>query len=468
MKLQFRNILLPGLIAVSLLGACKEDFLDEGPSTAIDASKALVSEYDVLSALRGTYSGLNSSTLYGQTLPVIGDLLGDNTFVSSSNSGYFTFFNGYSLTRTDGDVAGIWNQAYSVIQRANRVINSNPEGGTPATINQYKGEAYAIRGLMYFELVRHFGKPYTEDPSAPGVPIVTEFNIDSEPARNTVGEVYAQILSDLDKAYELMTQNAGTSRFSKYAARAVAAKVNLTKGDADGNAKALEYAEEVINNSGYQLLPLENVVGFWAEPKPNTNKVETLFEVVATETDNNGVDELAYIYSQTGYGQNLATKGLYDLYSATDVRKELIQVGARPRAESPAYIVTKFKNVGGDRDDKKVIRISDVYLIAAEAAYKTNDEGKARTYLNDLVEQRDPSLTYTSAGTQLFDDIILERRKELAFEGDRFHTLNRLKLDITGRGKTPLTVAYGSTKRVLPIPQTELDANKNMTPNPGY
>ena len=100
-----------------------------------------------------------------------------------------------------------------------------------ANINQYKGEAYAIRALCYFYLVRYFAKPYTDDPNSPGVPIILTYNINQKAPRNTVAEVYTQILSDLDKAYTNMTLFSNSGQFSKYAAKALQAKVYLYKGD---------------------------------------------------------------------------------------------------------------------------------------------------------------------------------------------------------------------------------------------
>ena len=104
------------------------------------------------------------------------------------------------------------------------------------------------------------------------------------------------------------------------------------------------------------------------------------------------------------------------------------------------------------------------------------DEAGARGYLNDLVAQRDPSFAgYSSSGATLLNDIVKERRKELAFEGDRFYDLNRLKQQIsrasnTGAIPAPLTIAYPEDKRLAPIPLTEIQANPNIAgeQNPGY
>ena len=166
----------------------------------------------------------------------------------------------------------------------------------------------------------------------------------------------------------------------------------------------------------------------------------------------------------------LANEELYKLYSDTDVRKKLITIGSRAQAENPAYIVNKYQNVAGDRDDKKVLRLSEVYLIAAESAARTNKEADALKYLNALVAQRDASLVYASTGATLIEDIITERRKELAFEGDRFFDLNRLKRDIVrvGGKYQVRNVPFSNNFRIGPIPQSERNANPNISQNPGY
>jgi hypothetical protein len=420
-------------------------------------------EADLLVALRGTYAQLRSANLFGRTIPVIGDLGADNAFLSSRNSGRYFAFDQYVVTTANADYEGFWNNAYTAILRANNIINAKLTDN--ATVTHIKGEAYALRALLYFNLVRSFAK--SGDMAAEGVPIVLSYDPTLKPKRNTVQEVYAQIMSDLDKAYTSMTEYNGSARFSKFAARGLAAKVAFYQGD---YAKALTYATEVINSGGFTLLTSGAVLTYWANPASTSNKVETLFEVSADATLNAGTDELGYIYNQAGYGDLLANEELYKLYSDTDVRKKLITIGSRAQAENPAYIVNKYQNVAGDRDDKKVLRLSEVYLIAAESAARTNNETDALKYLNALVAQRDPSLVYASTGATLIEDIITERRKELAFEGDRFFDLNRLKRDIirVGGRYSIRTVPFSNNFRIGPIPQSERNANPNISQNPGY
>ncbi|RYU95956.1 RagB/SusD family nutrient uptake outer membrane protein [Emticicia agri] len=465
MKRFNHKIVVLGMVVTSFLSSCSDSFLELSPYTQVPNEAAVATEADLLVALRGTYAQLRSANLFGRTIPVIGDLGADNVFLSSRNSGRYFAFDQYVVTTANADYEGYWNNAYTAILRANNIIDAKLADN--ANVNQIKGEAYALRALLYFNLVRSFAK--SGDMAAEGVPIVLKYDPTLKPKRNTVQEVYTQIQADLDKAYAGMTTYTGSARFSKFAARALAAKVSFYQGDYE---KAYTTATEVINNGGFSLLTADKVLAYWASPTSNaeTVKSETLFEVSADATLNAGTDELGYIYNQQGYGDLLANEELYKLYSETDIRKKLIVIGSRAQAENPAYIVNKYQNVAGDRDDKKVLRMSEVYLIAAESAARTNKEADALKYLNALVAQRDPSLVYASTGATLIEDIITERRKELAFEGDRFYDLNRLKRDIVRvGGRYQLrNVPFSSNFRIGPIPQSERNANPNISQNPGY
>ena len=458
--------ILPLLLVAAMFSSCKKDFLELTPPTSLTPDQALGTEADLEVALRGAYSGLRSVNLYGRTLPVLGDIMSDNTYQSSQNTNRYTLFNNYSFDVTNADVNGIWTSAYTVILRANNIINSSLTG--TENIDQYKGEALAIRALMYFDLVRWFATPYNDDPSALGVPIITSFNPDLKPGRNTVAEVYTQIQSDLTQAYNLMTKYTNSSQFSKYAARALQAKVYLTMGDYPN---ALTAALDVINNGGFTPLTAANHTAFWEDPIINTDKVETLFEVSSDGVNNLAFDALGYLYSQGGnYGDLLMSDELYALFEPTDVRLELYPTGERP-AGVPAIFVEKYPSLEGDRNDSKVLRLAEMYLIAAEASYPTN-EADALMYLNFVRERRNAT-PIVASGSALFEAIIEERRMELAFEGDRYHDLQRLLRPVDRSDNYPaaaLLIEYGNFRRILPIPQVELDANPTIRTqqNPGY
>ncbi|TDS13965.1 RagB/SusD family nutrient uptake outer membrane protein [Sphingobacterium paludis] len=467
MKRKFKYILFLSVWCILFQNACNSDFLDLPPYTSIPADEALLTEVDALSAVNGSYAGLRSFHLYGRTIPLMGDLWADNVLISSRNAGRYTEIFNNNFVENNQWFTGLWQNAYRVINRVNNIIAATPSGDEE-NINQYKGEAYAIRALLYFELVRFFARPYTDDPNGLGVPLVLTFDIDARPTRASVADIYNQILSDLEQAYNLMNQTTNSGRFSKYAARALAAKVNLHRGTQESYQLAFDYAHEVIDNSGVNLVTIANYGAYWQAVGSQTLGNETLLEIVSDQIDNGGFDELPYFFNQQGYGDGLAQRALYDSYSETDVRKNLVLVGTRSNAENPAYIVNKYPDLV-NYGTKKILRISDVYLIAAEAAYRMQQEARAVTYLMSLISQRDPAAEVTETGAELFERIITERRKELAFEGDRYHTLNRLQRDITGRTPSQaVTIPYSDFRRVAPIPLTELDRNSNLVQNEGW
>ncbi|MGN6164291.1 MAG: RagB/SusD family nutrient uptake outer membrane protein [Flavisolibacter sp.] len=455
------------LTAALVMGGCKKSFLEKTPNDSLTPEQALKDEGSLTSAVNGAYSDLRSVSLYGRDFTIIGDLMADNTYVEKKNSGRYLIQYNYTMAANDGVATEMWTTAYTGILRANRVIDANVTGGNVAAI---KAEAYAIRALLYFKLVNIYAKPYTDDPNALGVPLVLHYDPYNLPARNTVSEVYQQIVSDLKAAFADGPAYTNSSRFSKYAIEALLAKVYLYMGDKT-NAKAS--AVDVINNGGFTLVTPANYVNYWSNPSYRSDKVETLFEVDADVINNNGFDDFAGMYFN-GYNDIYASSQLYNLYSATDVRKSVIVPGTT-KSGNAGYIVEKFPNAtNDDRDNIKVLRLSDVYLIAAEASLP--NETDALMYLNALMAKRDPSFAgYTSSGAALLNDIITERRKELAFEGDRLYDLNRLKLPIERADNpaaipAPLSIPYPFDKRIAPIPQAELQSNPNIAgqQNPGY
>ncbi|WP_295652182.1 RagB/SusD family nutrient uptake outer membrane protein [uncultured Mucilaginibacter sp.] len=469
-------IFLAGIIVMS---SCKKQFLVETPPSATPVTSAIVTDYDMSDAVNGMYAAMRSSSLFGRDIPVLGDVFSDNVYVSSTNSGRYLSENNFSMNNLNGEASDIWTQGYFTILQANRIINSSIP--TDATNSQLRGEAYTARALTYLEMVNYFGQSYNVSPTALGVPIVTGYTgPGTEPSRNTVSDVYARMIKDLDSAYVLMGTTPISSAYhatnseylAKYAAKAIEARVYLYKGD---YANALAAALLVIQNGGYTLVPSTGLAAYWANPAALTNKQETIFELALNLASNNGTNGLDYMYAQAGYGDLLCATDLYNLYSTTDARRGLILNGTRGGLQ--AYIVNKYSNVtnASDKDDIKIIRYAEVLLTAAEAYAQTGDNVNGALYLNMVAKQRDPSfLGYTDVGTALINDILTERRKELAFEGLRWFDLTRTNAVVNRLTTAPQAastlnvVPVGATYRLMPIPFTELSANPNITQNPGY
>lgn len=477
------NKIIYSLAAGALLttAACKKSFLDEKPSDSVNVAESIKTPNDLADAVNGMYNLAKSTYLFGRDIPVLGDLLADNTYVNVSNSGRYLTENNYTFNNTTSEPSNIFSQAYYVILQANRIILEGQKLSKSNDVNQLIGEAYAMRGLVYLELVNWFGAPYALNPNADAVPIITlpsySTGFTLKLSRSKVSEVYARVITDLDSAYTLMpasgtTLHATNSDYiAKYATKAIESRAYLYKGD---YANALTAANLVIANGGYTLAQTSSAfTAFWASPTATTTKLETIFELNQNASSNLGNTGLDAIMSQLGYGDIQATTDLYNDYSATDFRKTLMIDGTRGGQQ--AYIINKYSNYGNtDKDETKIIRYAEVILTAAESYARTGDEPDALLALNQIAKLRDPSFVgYASTGAQLISDILNERRKELAFEGLRFFDFTRLNLQINrpaqpqGYASYP-TVTTSDIRRILPIPQSERDANSNITQNPGY
>ncbi len=467
------KLILLVAVAAGLASSCKKDFLNLEPPSQIPSDQAIVDESSMQTAVIGMYQSLRAVDYFGRSLPIDGDLLADNIYIDPfNNSNRYLVELTYSYIATYGNVQNTWAEIYNTILRANNIINANVP--VSDNVNQLKGEALTIRALSYFELVKFFAKPYTIDANALGVPIVTRYDSFAKPARATVGQVYTQMESDLVQAYGLMTDESKNSSYiTKYVAGGLLARLYQYKGDW---AKAEEAALDVVNNGGYFLT--RDVVSYWSNPFPVSNRVETMFEVEFDNIGQNFTDNLDNFYSQdpSAYGDALCTDNLYSSYSTTDTRLSLIIEA--PRAGRNIWACNKYPNTTNPngKDNIKIMRYSELLLILAEAYNRNGDDGSAQTVLNQLAQLRDPAFAgYSDTGADLLNDIYLERRRELAFEGHRYWDLVRLNLDVerdnsTGNysGNTPLELLSTSDRRIFPIPQAEINANKNVTQNQGY
>jgi len=476
-KNKFTAVVLAILMTAS---SCSDSFLEEAPTTAISVERAIKTEGDMLEATAGMYRILQSYYLFGRNATVFGDMLADNVYLSSSNSSRLLTQNNYAFVAGNAETRLLWSQAYFAILQANRIIGSSITESS--NVKQLKGEAYTVRALCYLNLVNWFATPYTVNPAALGVPVITvSTDVGGaliKPARNTVAEVYAQIISDLEKAYELIpatapTIHVGNTNFiSKYAVKALESRAQLYKGDYQ---KAKDAALLVVKNGGYSLAATKaSFTAYWASTATRTDKLETIFEINNSATANNGVEGMDYMYAKAGLGDLLVTDDTYALYSATDMRRDLILDGTR--GANQAYFVNKYQNVANtDRDEIKMLRYAEVLLTLAESYARLEDAPNALLYLNRVAQNRDPQLAaYTFSGSALTQAVILERRKELAFEGLRFFDLTRTNVDFTrqnmgakGAAIYP-NVLKADFRRLQPIPELEIAANPNILQNPGY
>ena len=451
------------ILGIVLLSSCTEEFLDRAPEQSVATEDAIVDVNSAQVALNGVYDELQAISLYARDYMIISDLATDNTRMRAENSGRFLNVYDWNLTEQSGYMSGPWNQAYDVINRANNVILKTPqiEIGDSAAKAQIVGEALMIRALTHFNLVNFFGQPYqyTTDASHLGVPILTEpAPVDYNPSRNTVAEVYTQVITDLEDAYDMMSASSNAFYCSKYGAAALLSRVYLYMGDWT-NAKA--YAEEVIKDGSCCLLPEESYIAGWSEESTS----ESIFSIKFTETDNYSVDMLGYMYLNSGYGDVIPTQDIMDIYDDKDIRNEWFYLGADENIHIQKY-------PQGRTDNTPVLRLSEMYLNLAEAEYQLGNPEAARTALNMIRERAGLNPETGATGGILRGFIYDERRRELAFEGHHLWDLQRTSRDIVRDDVTkpsdPKVIEYGSHYYAYPIPRRELNVNPNIEQNPGW
>jgi len=510
MKRTINIILSVTLVAFLLLPvSCTEDFLQTDPigkatvdnfyETDQDAEMALMAAYDILQWKHA--SGSWNSTYLVRILPT------DDVNAGGGGAGdqpRLQRLDNFNYAPENDAIAAVYQTDYFGIYRANKVINNtDPESDYR---RQIIAEAKFLRAYYYFELVSMFGAvPLNLQDLAP-----SEYSQPRAPKE----DVYAQIESDLQDAIAelpLKSEYSDRDKFraSKGAARALLGKAHLYQeewGDAAG------YFDDVITSGEYDLIDDYSTLFL----KEEEFGEESLFEINYTSEEqfnwgnfpwatravesNIVIQLIGQRYDQGfdpgntnllgGWGFLPATPEVYSAYSEDDIRRPSSVIsedtleawGGGINAESAygyeGYLRIKYHPREGETTFEggatgelnygtnfRMIRYADVLLMAAEAYMRDGNEDRARTELNK-VRDRAGLTDVTASGADLFDAIVQERRRELAFEGHRFLDLVRWGLaeeELSDRG-------YVEGKHNLfPIPLVEMRNNKEITENnPGY
>lgn len=475
-KILFIAILMSSVI----LSGC-EDFLEEAPILT-QSSELTLSSYEGLNnSIAGAYSPLADGQWYGAYFVLDAEMRSGNAkkpTIGDFDSGRMTV--SYNLSYSENSTSGLWGYAYFVISAANNVIN-NLEGKESTDVSQedldnLKAEALFLRALAHFDLVRLYARSYAYNPDGPGVPIilVTDVTAQEQPARNTVKEVYEQIIIDLTDAEMLMADDYIRSGVSdskavanKNVIRALLARAYLYSQQWQ---KAADYATLVINSGDYRMWEANELADAYAIDKPTDGEV--IFEIYGARA--NTYDEYwegpAHMTSPDGYADCGASNDLYDLYEDGDVRKDLFRTHEDAQGQ---LWTTKYigKGIGiPDVSNVIVLRLSEMYLIRAEALINgASIPGvTAVSDLNVITSKRNAS-PYLSAGA---DIVYLERRKELAFEGHLWFDASRTRRGITridySGDAAHQNISADSYQFALPIARRELDVNENLVQNEGY
>jgi tetratricopeptide (TPR) repeat protein len=441
-----RAIYITAICTALMLTACNKQ-LDLKPHQEIEQDQAILTSRDVQITLVGAYNRMGQSDLYGGGVELYPDLLASQSVIRWQGTYQeLTQIVGQTIPNDNTYIAALWLDAYQVINQANNVL-ANIEKADEDIRADISGQAKFLRGLVYFDLVRLFGKSYNDGSPATnlGVPIVLTptkvVDESSKVSRATVEQVYQQAITDLKDAEANMDKPLQAS--------AILARLYLQKGD---YTNAVIEADKVIGSEEYSL------VNPYSAEFPNTgghvdDTPEDIFSLQVTSQQ--GTNSLNTYYASadnSGRGDIIIRDSFLDEFEAGDERLNVYNLDS-----DDILRVSKFDNLYGN---VRVVRLAEMYLIRAEGNLRLGT-ATGDTPKNDVNAIRNRAgLDDLEAVT--IANVLAERRHELAFEGGFFlHDAKRLALNV---GALP----YSSPRLVFPIPLREINANPNLKQNEGY
>ena len=491
-----KTIFLPALLVVFVANSCQKEFLDRKPLGQLTYENFFETADQAVQATNAVYNQFRAWDCI--SLPYLGctDIISDDADKGSTPNDGPTLaeINNFTFDPANGNIGSVWRGYYRVIARANLAIQEIPKVDMNATLrDRLVGECKFLRAYSYLLLAQWYGP----------LPIITQPLGGDEyytQARQPVDAVYAQIERDLVDAIQLLPEkskyaSADLGRATKGAARGILAKLYMVKKD---YVKAEQYCLDLINSNEYSLLNRysDNFL------RVGENGAESVFEIGANAlpaavagpgaTPYNMVQGVRGI-PNLGWGFNRPSDNLVSSYENGDPRREatVIYVGevlpdgstqvqdnpeiVGERYNQKAWVPTHAGLQDNGPGNIRILRYSDILLLAAEALNENDKPALALQYLNQVRKRARgtnnfilPDVTVTDQ-TQLRERVYKERRVELAMEQHRWFDLLRW-----GRAASVMT-AVGKTNFVtgkhelLPIPQSEIDLTEgNMAQNPMY
>jgi len=462
-----------------LLFSCKK-VINIKETDSIDATKAMQTVENVESAVIGMYSGMQVEMGYLLNSTFSDEVKTAGEFYNSISTHEWQYGSEDVTIRDNFTAMGPY---YQVIDRANRVLErvdvaDSTRAGDNSLRPRLKAEALYFRAFCHFEMFRYYCANY--DPNALGMPYMETPSLGPQ-ARVKLGEYFTKMNADLATSKGLLPNNlTDKTRANRLAASALQARIALYMKDW---ANAITYSGEYI--TAIPLSPRAEFNGIWTDA--NTNEVAFKLK---RSTTNNPYGRIGTLYRNTSANAtNIGTviwapaTKLWNTYDQTNDIRFSAYVKDEPLLTSAgrqSHIVQKYAGAAYGQAaenvaDAKVFRTGEMYLIRAEAKAETNDLAGAGADINALRAARITGYTNVTFASkqEAIDAIMLERFKELAFEGHRFWDLKRRGLPVVREG-TDIPSPSGATlpannfRFLLPIPKPELQANNLMVQNQGY
>lgn len=455
-----------------------QPFVEGNPATFFNSVSAFQNGVD------GAYRQLwNYYSAPGSGLQGIPDILSDNVIIAQtgrrSNRDYYDY---RYVPSTGGAIDLYWSEAYEAVNVANLVIAQIDNLADGPEKNNILGQALAIRAWAHFDLARVYAKIPTQSADANTSPGVIYLKVEdgdtddplAEPARETVANNYAEIIGDLERASQLIADANGQGKLNRDGVFGLLSRVYLYNGEYQ---KVIDAANEV----SVPLAGAEELEGLYTD----ANEAGIVIKLAINTSSESGGNNVGVLYSQSNATSTISEYVFdFDFFNSIDeddLRKNIISfVGVNQGNQYNA--ISKFLGETGQvngRVDVKVVRASEVLLNKSEAQFELGQGAEALATLDDLRDLRYVSYVGGETGQALEDAIQFDRRVELSFEGHRFFDLKRRGepvvrstmgdiIDGTGTPPDFPTLAADNFRFQLPIPIAEINANQNMTQNPGY
>lgn len=490
-----KKIIIPIFLASLItITSCKKT-LETQPKNSVDASIVITQAAGVEAVLNSAYNTMQLSTYYGRDFFIVPEVLSDNMRIVNTNSNRFV---GES-NNTNSSTINVWQYAYTVINKVNGAIKYTDAatGFTDLRKKQVKGEAYFLRALAYFDLVKSYAynpRNVVTAQDRGGVPLVLNYveNFPGDvsfPARAATADVYTQIKSDLNTAIGLLDITQGVTRANKAAAYGLLSRVNLYIGDwqacIENSTLALSAGLGTFVDAGTTATATAKSTAYKSIWYTGTSvSPESLFELNYEVTENLGSDGLSSIYTRStfgasptiggaGYGDAAPQANLVAAYETNDIRRDILT----PITKGSESILWNQKYPGqksASTDNIKLLRVSEMYLNRAEANVQLGTAASLVSALADLNKIRvranlSPALTVT------LSSVLNERRIELAYEGQRWFDLlrtgsavNKSSTTLPANATPTSTIPFTDYRLLAKIPQAEVQVNTNLKQNFNY
>lgn len=436
------------------------DFLEmEMPKDQIDHTRVFNDEKLATAALTHVYTLMRSHGFLSGNTNGCGFLLGcytDELEVTATTTAYYRNFYEGSVLPSNSAIAEWWNHTYRQIYTVNTVLEGleKSAGVSGPAGKQLRGEALAVRGLLHFYLAQTFGAvPYIT---------TTDYRINRQTGKLPVADVMQRAENDLKQAEELLTAaypSAERIRINQAVAQALLARLYLYREQWQ---LAQQYAETVLANPAYKLEPLNQVF--------LKNSKSAIWQFKPETEGRNALEADTYIFEALPAPQSRLSAAFLNSAEMNDRRKETwirYVAGSSENAHSYKYTQRGGSSSTPSKEYSVIIRIEEMYLIAAEAAAEQSDWQTCNTMLHALRSRAGLPDVRVSDLDAAVNAVLRERRSELFCEfGHRFYDLKR-----RNRLNELLSVKPGWQPyfNLLPLPENELLLNPNLLPqNAGY